>query len=199
MLGTDERGREVLSWLPGESRDPDDGLTPDSVLSDAMSWLRRYHEVVRGFRPDRALPWRHAARPLDDGEIVCHNDFATYNWTAVQGRLTGVLDWDVAGPGRPLDDVAFAAWNSVPLYRDIGVPQAAKRLALMCQEYGGLDPLTVLAAVRDRMGAAVERIRTGAASGDPGMQNVLATGVVDRVAAQSASFRARLPAIRAAL
>jgi len=161
-----------------------------------MQWLRGYHEVVEGFRPDPALPWRNAGQPLADGEIVCHNDFATYNWTSVQGRLTGVIDWDVAGPGRPIDDVAFAAWNSVPLYRDIGVPQAAERLVLMCEAYGEVDPVTVLAAVGDRMGAAAERIRVGAAAGDLGMQHLVATGVLDRVARQSDSFRRRLPALR---
>lgn len=199
VLGIDERRREVLTWLDGDAADPDAGLAAPSLLSDAMRWLRRYHDVVAGFRPDPALPWRHAVSGLADGQIICHNDFAQYNWTALDGRLVGVIDWDVAGPGRPIDDVAFAAWNAVPLYRDIGVVASARRLTVVCEAYAGFDPLTVLGAVEDRVAAAASRIRTGAAAGDPGMANLVATGVLDRVAAQSASFRTRFPAIRAAL
>ncbi len=195
VLGRDARGREVLSWLPGETLDPDAGIAEPSLLAEAMAWLRRYHDVVAGFRPDPTLPWRSSVAPLAQGQIVCHHDFAPYNWAADSGRLSGVLDWDVAGPGRPLDDVAFAAWNSVPLYRDIGVPPAAERLRFICGAYGA-DPVAVLDAVDWRIAGAVERIRAGAEAGDPGMRNLLATGVADRVARQSASFRARLPALR---
>jgi len=199
VLGVDARGREVLTWLAGDALDPDDGLAPPSLLHHAMQWLRRYHEVVRGFRPDPQLPWRSAPTALAAGEIVCHNDFAPYNWAAVDDRLAGVIDWDVAGPGQPIDDLAFAAWNAVPFYRDIGGTASVRRLALMCEAYGGPDPRTVLAAVESRVGSAAERIRTGAAAGDRGMRNLVATGVLERVTAQSASFRTRLPALERAL
>jgi aminoglycoside phosphotransferase (APT) family kinase protein len=32
----------------------------------------------------------------------------------------GVFDWDLAGPTTPLLELAFIAWNCVPLWRDIG-------------------------------------------------------------------------------
>lgn len=199
VIGIDERGREVLTLLVGETANPDDGLTSPALLREAMGWLRRYHEVVAGFRPDPVLPWRHARGGPAGGQLICHNDFAQYNWTVVESRLAGIIDWDVAGPGWPIDDVAFAAWNAVPLYRDIGVTRSAERLTVMCEAYAGSDPHTVLAAVDARVGAAASRIHAGAAAGDTGMANLVATGVLDRVATQSASFRARLPAIRAAL
>ncbi len=199
VLGSDERGREVLTHLPGKAADPDEGLASLPLLHDAMRWLRRYHDVVADFRPDSALPWRSAPLAPAPGEVICHNDFAPYNWTTVDGHLVGVIDWDVAGPGPPIDDVAFAAWNAVPLYRDVGTAQSARRLKLMCEAYGELVPRAVLSTVDRRIGLATERIRAGAAAGDLGMRNLVATGVLDRVAAQSASFRTRLPALAAAL
>ena len=30
-----------------------------------------------------------------------------------------MVDWDMAGPGRPIDDLAFLAWTAIPLYREI--------------------------------------------------------------------------------
>lgn len=199
VLGVDARGREVLSWLPGRTLEPHEGMATPALLSEAMRWLHRYHGVVAGFAADPSLPWRNAASTLSEGEIICHNDFAPYNWSVVEDHLVGVIDWDVAGPGRVIDDLAFAAWNAVPLYRDVGMTTTVERLGLMCQAYGGPDPRTVLESVDKRVGSATERIRAGAAAGDSGMRNLVATGVLDRVAAQLASFRTRLPVLRAAL
>ncbi len=55
---------------------------------------------------------------------------------AVDG-IRAVLDWDVAGPDEPICDVAFAAWNFVPLL-DAAKPvqQTAARVRLLVEEYG---------------------------------------------------------------
>ena len=116
------------------------------------------------------------------------------------GRFAGMIDWDVAGPGVPLDDVAFLAWTGVPLYRDAAVPDVARRLLLVAETYGGgvgAEQVAVHAVAR--MTGAADRIAAGQASGDPGMVALRRIGEPARTRARVASLRARLPAISAEL
>jgi len=198
VLGTDERGREVLSWLPGRVVDVDTEHVDDDLVADAMAWLRRYHEVVRDYRPS-GVRWRNHQRELGPSEIVCHHDFAPYNVAEQDGRVVGVFDWDMAGPGMPIDDVAFAAWNWVPLWRDLGPRDTARRLRLLCGGYGGVDPLEVLPVVVRRITDATDRIRAGQAAGDAGMLNLARVGEPESTLRALAALRSRLPSITAAL
>jgi len=69
-------------------------------------------------------------------QIICMHDFGAYNWVVDGNDFVGVIDWDMAGPGRPLDDIAFAAWNSLPLAIALPAPWVAERLRLMASAYG---------------------------------------------------------------
>ena len=202
VLGTDARGREVLGFLSGRVPDVDSELVEEEGLDDAMGWLRRFHDTVAGYRADGR--WRTVARPLEDDEIICHHDFAPYNVclfeTDLEQRVVGVFDWDMAGPGKPLDDLAFAAWNWVPLARPLDPERAAERLALMAGAYGpGYSALDVLEAVPARLQRALDVILAGQAAGDPGMLNLAAVGEPERSAQALAGLVERLPAIRQAL
>lgn len=198
VLGVDARGREVLSYLPGYSADVTAQIVSDAVLADGARWLRRFHAAVADFRPDPALPWRNQpGRELTDGEIVCHHDVGAYNWRIQRDRVTGVVDWDMAGPGRPLDDVAFLAWNTLPLAKVIPASVVGRRLRLLADAYGGVDPVAILDAVVTRMTNAGDRIEAGQRAGDPGMLNLAAVGEPARMRRTLARLRDRLPAIRA--
>ena len=199
VLGPDERGREVLSWLPGRVVDVDTEHITDDFLVDGMRWLRRYHQAVRGFRPQGVVRWRNHERALADDEVVCHHDFAPYNVAEQDDRVVGVFDWDMAGPGTPMEDVAFAAWNFVPLWRDLGPVETARRLRLLCDAYGGMGPVEVLPMVVTRITAATDRIRVGQKAGDPGMLNLARVGEPDRTLRALRDLRGRAPAILAAL
>jgi len=200
VLGGDERGREVVSYLPGVVRDPDDWTPDDTLLADAVGWLRRFHRAVADFRPAGAVQWRGVARALAGHEIVCHHDCGTYNWVVDGGRFAGMIDWDVAAPGVPLDDVAFLAWTGVPLYRDAVLADVVRRLRLVADTYGdGVRPDEIAAHAVARMTAAGDRIAAGQAAGDPGMVALRRINEPGRTQARVASLRARLPAVRAAL
>jgi mutator protein MutT len=204
VLGIDAAGREVLTYLPGRVIDVDDpdAEAPIELLVDAARWLRRYHGTVAGFT--HPGPWRTGPAPTGD-EIVCHHDFAPYNmvWSssAHGARLVGVFDWDMAGAGVPIDDLAFAAWNGVPLYRTGRSPQSdARRLEALAEGYGG--PFTaeqILDHVVTRIGRSVRVIRAGQEAGDPGMLNLASHGEPDRTAARLADLVRRAPAVRARL
>ncbi|HYJ68262.1 MAG TPA: NUDIX domain-containing protein [Nocardioidaceae bacterium] len=197
ILGVDARGREISVFLPGRSADTTSEVVPDAVLVDGVRWLRRFHEAVASFRPDPSLPWRNeSGRALAPGEIVCHHDPGAYNWRIEGDRVAGVVDWDMAGPGRPLDDLAFVAWNTLPLAKVVPPPVVAARLRQMADAYGDVDPIEILDAVDRRMTNAGDRIEAGQRAGDPGMLNLANVGEPARLRQTLARLRERLPSIR---
>lgn len=116
-LGSDERGREVLSFT--------EGLVPlppypawamtDDVLTDVARLLRRYHEAVADFSPANVMTWMSDfADPLD-GSVVCHNDVSPENVVFRDGRPVALIDFDLAAPGRALWDVAITVRGWAPL------------------------------------------------------------------------------------
>lgn len=198
VRGVDGRGREVLGLIPGRGIARDE-VVSDALLADGARWLRRFHDAVAGYRPAGEVTWRHGRRALADGEIVCHNDPAAYNWIADGDRVAGVVDWDMAGPGVALDDLAFVAWMSVPLREERPVDVVARRLVLLAGAYGDVAPEAVLAHVHVRMGLAADRIEAGQRRGDPGLLNLAAVGEPGRTRAALAALADREPAIAAAL
>lgn len=196
-LGYDERGREVLTYLPGEVVYVPEHRMDDEQLAALMRWLRVFHGASASFRPEGVVTWRFERRALAEHEIVCHHDVGWYNLAFTGARLTGVFDWDVAGPGVPLDDLAFAAWNNVPL---LDIPEdAAARLKLMAEAYGDVDPRRILEHVRPRIAGSRRRIAAGAEAGDPGMQRLVQTGVLGKIDAGLAALEQALPGIAGAL
>ena len=167
VLGFDADGREVLTYLPAapwpstprpprmtRSREPRGGCAASTT------------PCARTI-PGRRI-WRQTAAPLEPGQLICHNDTGAYNWIVDGGRFVGMIDWDQAGPGLPLDDLAFLCWSGVPLFREIPAADAARRVALAAEAYGGVDPADLLDAVADRMRRASDRIAAGIGAAIPG-------------------------------
>lgn len=198
VLGVDDRGREVLTYLPGHVVPI--GVEPltDAQVRSAMRWLRRYHEVVAGFGRE-SRRWRFAERALEPGEIVCHHDVATYNLAFDGDDLAGVFDWDVAGPGRPIDDLAIFAWNAPVLFPDGDPALAAHGLRVMAEAYGGVSPAEILDHVPVRMTDAADRIEDGQRRGDPGTLRLGEIGEPAATRARVRTLREHLPAIHAHL
>ena len=194
VIGLDDEGREVLEYLPGETLDPETEQVPDQVLAAAAAWLRRFHDAVGSFRPG-ALEWRQGVQALAADEVICHNDPGLYNWVVSGGAFAGVIDWDRAGPGRPLDDLAFLCWSGVPLLREIPLEDAARRVALAASAYGGVSPEELLTAVEERMELIAERWRAGIERGDPGTLALRDSGIMDRHLARVREFTEREAAI----
>ncbi|MBO0728778.1 MAG: aminoglycoside phosphotransferase family protein [Acidimicrobiaceae bacterium] len=147
-LGMDDRGREVLSYIPGHT--VGDGLPwpawtwDDELLMDVGRATARYHGAVAGFRPAGVVPWQFGPSELQADQIVCHHDIAPYNVVVADGRLQGIIDWDLIGPGTTRSDLAFVAWQWVPLQHPAvarmfgwhGVDDLARRLNLLLDAYG---------------------------------------------------------------
>lgn len=198
VRGFDDAGREVLDYLPGRTLDPETERASDDELSDAAAWLRRFHDAVRGFTPG-PREWRQGMQDLAAGEVICHNDPGLYNWVVGEQGFAGMIDWDRAGPGRPVDDLAFLCWSGVPLLREIPVADAARRLALAAEAYGGIGPAELLDAVETRMDIIAERWRAGIERGDPGTLALRDAGIMERHLTRVREFGARREEIREAL
>lgn len=195
--GYDERGREVLDYLPGTAYSPD---VPDDVLADAMRWLARYHQVVASYRPSGVITWRAGRAELAADQIICMHDYGYYNWIGTAAGFSGVIDWDLAGPGVPLDDIAFTTWNTAPLAIPMDPAYQAARIRLMSEAYGGaFTPLELLEAAPLLAQRSARVIREGQAAGDPGMLNLLQVGEPERSERRLADLRDRIPEIAAHL
>ncbi|MEM4998815.1 phosphotransferase [Priestia megaterium] len=117
FLDIDEKGREVLSFIEGEA-----GNYPlkkymwsDDVLIEIGKMLRLYHDSVSDFSFDDS--WKSIDNTPKPFEVLCHNDFAIYNIIFKQERPVGIIDFDVAGPGPRIWDIAYTLYTCVPLSR----------------------------------------------------------------------------------
>ena len=153
VLGFDDQGREVLTYLPSDASAP----WSDVALAGTGRLLRRLHDALAGFVPPADAVWRcpPSARRADSGPIG-HNDLCTDNTVYANGVPYGFIDWDMAGPAPPLHDIALTAMNFTPLasgrFQPPGCPPTAKRAArfrVFCDAYGIEDGLALLDAVEE--------------------------------------------------
>jgi hypothetical protein len=175
FYGIDDRQREVLDYLPGQVIDVDHETLTDAQLVATASWTRRLHEATRVFVDPG--PWRFPAPAGAD--LIGHNDIAPYNICFDGDALTGVFDWDLAGPTTALLELGFIAWNCIPLYRQPEVDDpdgwAAARLQILADSYGGIEAADVLTATIPRTEHTIAGMQAAAAAGDIGMQRLMQT------------------------
>lgn len=100
-LGIDEEGRDVLSWVDGDTFTDRSQMHPyigdppvriefsDEQVGGAMRLLRRYHETF-------------------GDDVICHGDFGPWNIVWREGMPYAVIDFDDAHRGAAADDVAYA-------------------------------------------------------------------------------------------
>jgi Phosphotransferase enzyme family len=191
VLGFDDLGREVLDYLPGRVVDVDTELLTAGQIASVVGWTRVFHRAVYGF--SHPGPWRYF--PVSRPVLIGHNDIAPYNVCFDGDDLVGVFDWDMSAPTTPLFELAFIAWNCVPLTRDIGPELAAERLRQIAASYGMFGPRQILRAVPARIQIILDGIPVAAAAGDGGMAKLMTAGEPDRSRVALAELVDRLPTI----
>lgn len=187
--GRDERGREILTYLPGEvvgaARPWPAWVHSDAALGQVACWVRDLHAAVATFRPPLDAVWREGGK-WRPGLIVGHNDAAPYNAAWAEGRLVGFFDWDFAAPVTPEWDLAFAAFAWVPLHaRHVVAAEGftafadrPRRLRSFLDAYGWAGPVErFIETVGQRVSASAAGIRRTAAAGDPAYQQMVDRGV----------------------
>ncbi len=138
LLGVDEQGREVLSFIHGWVP-PNLDHFADENLAAAARLLRRLHDATAGSE----LAAGH--------EVICHNDPSPCNYVFLDGRPVAFIDFDHAAPGARVRDVAYAGWLwTISADDGPAIPEQARRLRLMADAYGLPDPSVLLDAVLRR-------------------------------------------------
>jgi len=133
LLGRDDRGRQVLEYVPGELGD-NRGTYSTAELASIGRMLAGLHHALDSFVPPPAATW-NAIIPPDREELVCHNDVAP--WNLVRSERGWVLiDWDAAAPGSRLWDLSYAAQGMAGLRADRPVTESAARLRSFVDGYG---------------------------------------------------------------
>lgn len=201
FLGVDDQGREVLSYIDGicgadGSNGPGFGahvwamVVPDDGLGRFARLLRDYHDAVAGFAPPPDAPWATGDGPPGPGESICHNDPGPWNVVWRDSNPVGLIDWDYAAPGPPLDDVAFALWWSIPFASDDDCltwrrfsrpPDRRHRVEVFAAAYGLDDVGNVVDAVINRQHKFRATVVEHAARGIPGDVAAIADGYLDTV------------------
>src|ERR687888_1013747 len=157
FLGLDDRGREILSFIPGEAvvePYPAWALTDEALVSVA-ELLRRYHDAAASF--DAAgWTWPEFVPSEFRERLISHNDPNLDNVIFSGGVAVGLIDFDLAGPGSAVWDVTCAARLWAPLRDERDVPESLRgrsleRLRIFADAYG--------LARRDRM-RVVEAVGT---------------------------------------
>lgn len=182
LLGRDERGREVLEFLPGRAAcTPDErrAAGADEALAGVAALVREFHDLTAG----TAL--------AGDAEVVCHHDLSprntVYTVDAAGWRPVALIDWDLAAPGERIQDLAHVAWQYVGLGPEAGDPaRAGRRLRLLCDAYGTAAGARLLETVLWWQERCWRGIEAGAERGEPAMERLVAAGVPAEVRAASA-------------
>jgi hypothetical protein len=145
FLGIDEKGREILSYLPGNV--PDDLIHCNDLQIDAAARLiRRFHDASLEF------PLLQAS----DAEVMCHNDWSPTNTVFRLDRPYALIDFDTIAPGRRIWDLGY----SVFMWLDLGNDdhdgeEQIRRLGIFAEAYGAefcsVPELTSQAVARQKL------------------------------------------------
>ncbi|GAA1969718.1 phosphotransferase [Catenulispora subtropica] len=143
-------GREQLTYVAG-----DVALQPypawsmtDAALASVGALLRRFHQASSAIPLEPGVPWATGLADPHGGTMLCHSDTCVENVVFRDGEAYGLIDFDLAAPGRPLWDVAMAARYWVPMLD----PETAARFP----SYAGLDPVRRLRILADGYGMSAE-------------------------------------------
>jgi len=132
-LGRDDQGRQVLEYVSGPMA-MDQPQLDEAGLHRVGRLIRELHDRSAGFSPPPGSRWNVVIAP-DRADLVCHHDLAPWNLVTGADRWV-FIDWDGAGPGSRLWDLAYAMKGFVPLVSG-GDPVAdAPRLRTLADGYG---------------------------------------------------------------
>jgi hypothetical protein len=207
LLGVDAQGREVLSYLPGETVTapyPAWSMT-DEALDSVAQLMRSFHEAVADFRPS-GLEWAEPVPPEYVTGLISHNDPNLDNVVFRDGVAVALIDFDLAAPGSALWDVATAVRLWAPLRPDPDIADVRRgrthtRLRRFADAYGltESDRLRLVDAAAKNHIWCMDYVRRGAETGHPWFHQRWTTGEAELTDRTNHWFRTEATALRQAL
>jgi hypothetical protein len=129
-LGFDEQGRDILTWIDGETFTDRSQMHPyvgepkarvtftDDQIAAVMRLLRQYHDTF-------------------GGDVICHGDFGPWNIVWRHGLPIAAIDFDNVHRADAADDVAYALRTFVSYGLVAGEPrELARRTRTALESYG---------------------------------------------------------------
>lgn len=196
FLGIDDSNREMLSFLPGEvpgNKYPE--LEPymwsDETLVGFACLLRRFHDATEGSTLITEGKWQLSYGDRREYEVICHDDAALYNVVFRMETPVALIDFDMAGPGPRMWDIAYSLYTSVPLasfspdyssgktveYQpDIHAEERRRRIHLFFDSYGLPVPNELRNWIIQRLTTMCDTLRNGAAEGNLAFKKMVDEG-----------------------
>lgn len=168
-FGWDDHGRHLVEFVAGTRADhpgaPEEALDPQRI----GRFMRSMHDALESFEPpDYALWFDGLAAP--GGDLIVHHDIAPSNIVVKSDGTLAAIDWDAAGPGTRLWDLAYAGHAFAPLYQADGdIGNASRRLRGLVDGYGLSEEqrkelLPLLSMRSERMYEYLDKMRATGAS-----------------------------------
>ncbi|MDP9866048.1 MULTISPECIES: phosphotransferase enzyme family protein [Streptosporangium] len=191
VVGLDAQGREVLTFVEGDSAvtPPAAYAVTDESLAALAGLLRRFHDASAGFVPPPQAVWEDGSNDDAAPELIGHCDVNLDNVIFRDGLPAALIDFDMARPTTRLFDVVTTLrhWAPIadpldlgPLQRDLEV---GPRLRLFCDAYGlaSRDRRRLLDLARLRFDRSYHAMRTKALTTGGGWSRMWDGGAGERI------------------
>lgn len=164
----------------------------DAVLVELAKLLRSYHDATVGFETFSRSENEYPDPSMH--EVICHNDAALYNIVFKERHPVGIIDFDMAGPGPRIWDIAYTLYTCVPLssfspgrenrtvvdyHTESHAGIRRKRIELFFQTYGIQAPSDLKHWVISRMKKMCATLTERAAKGDAAFIKLVEEGHLD--------------------
>lgn len=103
LISDDEAGSTLMQRLPGR---PGQDLIDEGRAYDVLHAVGELHRRLQTMPIELCRP-----RLSGTGTVVVHGDFGPHNMLFDDHcQVTGLLDWEFAHVGEPVEDLAWAEW-----------------------------------------------------------------------------------------
>ncbi|MHA7966983.1 phosphotransferase [Paenibacillus sp. CAU 1782] len=148
----------------------------DETLVGVARLLRRFHDATEGSPLLTKGSWQLSYADDRQHQVICHNDAALYNVVFQNGNPVALIDFDMAGPGPRMWDIAYSLYTSVQLASfsphhasettveyeaDLHAAERRRRIHLFFESYGIPVPNELRQWIIERLTTMCDTLRNG--------------------------------------